>query len=293
MLESISIKSYAKLNLYLEITGKDSRNYHYLKTVMQSISLHDDLKFIVSDGEGINILCDKSEIPTDSSNLVWKAIEAFYDYTGLEKKSIDVMIKKKIPMMAGLAGGSSNAAAALHAMNRLYDNPLSVEQLCEIGGKIGSDIPFCVMGGTVLCEGFGEKLTPLNSIVPCSFIVVKPEEGISTPQAYMDFDSAEVTERPDFSLLKNGLENNNIFDICSGLYNDLDITCKVSSVSKIKNSLNQLGALNSMMTGSGSAVYGVFEDEESADKAADFLSNKYPLMGVYTPVNSGTEIIEQ
>ncbi|MGN1134090.1 MAG: 4-(cytidine 5'-diphospho)-2-C-methyl-D-erythritol kinase, partial [Oscillospiraceae bacterium] len=223
MLDSVSIKSYAKLNLYLEIKGKDSRNYHYLKTVMQSISLHDDLRFIVSDGEDINILCDKPEVPTDNKNLVWKAVEAFYDYTGLEKKSIDVMIKKQIPMMAGLAGGSSNAAAALQAMNRIYDNPLSTDQLCEIAGNLGSDIPFCVMGGTVLCEGFGEKLTALEPIAPCSFIVIKPEEGISTPQAYKDFDACDIAERPDFTVLENGLKNNNITEICSGLYNDLDV----------------------------------------------------------------------
>ncbi|MDE6149695.1 MAG: 4-(cytidine 5'-diphospho)-2-C-methyl-D-erythritol kinase, partial [Ruminococcus sp.] len=200
MSETIKIKSYAKLNLFLEITGKREDGYHLLKSVMQSVSLFDILEFSSSEGDGIEIVSDIKDIPLNEKNLIWKSIEAFYaNVKDIDRKKITVKLTKNIPAMAGMAGGSSNAAAALMAMNEIYYRPFSIYDLCQIGAKIGADVPFCIMGGTVLCEGIGDKMSRLPSLDNCCFVVVKPDVSISTPEAYNKFDNMQIDIKPDYS----------------------------------------------------------------------------------------------
>ena len=290
MNKSITLKSFAKLNLYLEITGKRDDGYHLLKSAMQSISLFDTLKFDLCDGDGIEILCNKSGVPTDEKNLIWKAIDAFYDKTGLEKSKIVCTLEKNIPSMAGMAGGSSNAAATLVAMNELYFRPLSVFELCEIGAKLGADIPFCINGGTVLCEGIGDKMTSINPVSDCCFLVVKPDVSVSTPEAYKRFDNMEIEQKPNFSCFMQGIEYKDIDLVSDSIYNSLEIACDLKEVNEIKQKMTEFGALNSMMTGSGSAVFGIFKSKEMAEKALTSFEN-YSFSGVYEPINKGVEII--
>ena len=291
MNKAVSLKSFAKLNLYLEITGKRDDGYHLLKSVMQSISLYDVLTFTLSPGNGIEIITDASGIPVDKSNLIWKAIDAFYSEANVEMGKVIVNLDKNIPSMAGMAGGSSKAAAALVAMNKLYDNPLTVDKLCQIGAKLGADVPFCIKGGTVLCEGIGDVMTDISSIPGCYFVVVKPDVSISTPEAYKKFDSINITEKPDFNSFVGGLDKNNINEAANNMYNSLEIACNLKEINEIKYQLCELGAVNSMMTGSGSAVFGVFTDRETAENAVGNFNN-HSFCGVFTPMNKGIEIID-
>ena len=289
MTKTLCIKSYAKLNLYLEITGRRDDGYHLLKSVMQSISLYDTLKFTLSEGEGIEIKSNVDSIPLDRKNLIWKAVEAFYDKVDIEQNRVIVELDKKIPSMAGMAGGSSNAAAALVAMNELYGTPLTVEQLCDIGVKLGADIPFCIKGGTVLCEGIGDVMSDMPTIADCYFVVVKPDVSVSTPEAYKKFDSMKISQIPDFSAFENSLKTADIELTAKNIYNSLDIACELKEVQQIKQKLIEYGADNAMMTGSGSAVFGIFTDEKIAYKALENF-NDYSFSGVFKPVNKGIEI---
>lgn len=290
MSKSVTVKSYAKLNLYLEITGRRDDGYHMLKSVMQSISLYDLLTFTLIEGEGIELICSADGIPLDKSNLIWKAIEAFYDAIQVERAKVTVKLEKNIPSMAGMAGGSSNAAAALAAMNQLYGEPLTLEQLCEVGATLGADVPFCIKGGTVLCEGVGDVMTDISSLPECYFAVVKPDVSVSTPEAYKRFDSMDIAEKPDFDSFMAGLENTDIKLTADKIYNSLEIACDLKEVESIKQQLIKAGALNAMMTGSGSAVFGIFSDIDSAENAVKGFGD-YLFSGVYKPVNKGIEIV--
>ncbi|MGN0601256.1 MAG: 4-(cytidine 5'-diphospho)-2-C-methyl-D-erythritol kinase [Oscillospiraceae bacterium] len=291
MNRSISVKSYAKLNLYLEITGKRDDGYHLLRSVMQSISLCDCLKFDFSEGSGIEIICNTAGIPLGEKNLVWKAINAFYNASGLSENKVTVLIEKNIPSMAGMAGGSSDAAAALTVMNEFYGKIFTQEQLCSIGAKLGADIPFCLKGGTVLCEGVGDIMTKIPSVPDCCFVVVKPDVSVSTPEAYKRFDNMETAESPDYDGFMSGLKNSDIISVSDNIYNSLEIACNLEEVNEIKDKLIEHGALNAMMTGSGSAVFGIFKDKITAENAVEHFSD-YSFSGVFMPFDKGVEIVD-
>lgn len=286
----LSAKSYAKLNLYLEISGKREDGYHLLRSVMQSVSLCDKLDFELSDGEGIYIESNVNNIPLDKSNLIWKSIEAFYSAVNVQRYKVSVKLEKNIPSMAGMAGGSSNAAAALLSMNKFYDNPLTVEELCKIAARLGADIPFCITGGTVLCEGIGDVMTKITSVPDCFFVVVKPDISISTPQAYKAFDRMTLTVKPNYAEFFNALNSRDIREVSKNMYNSLEVACDLHEINQIKEKLRSLGATNAMMTGSGSAVFGVFDDTQKAQNALKSL-DCYPFFGLYYPVNKGVEFV--
>lgn len=292
MTENVKVKSYAKLNLFLEITGKREDGYHLLNSVMQSVSLCDILEFSAVDGSGIEIISDVKGIPLDEKNLIWKSIEKFYDCAkDAERKKIIVRLQKNIPAMAGMAGGSSNAAAALVAMNEMYFRPFSVYELCKIGAEIGADVPFCIMGGTVLCRGIGDKMSRLPSLENCCFLVVKPDVSISTPEAYKKFDNMEITQKPDYDNFFEGLKNGNTDLMSVSMYNSLEYACGLKEIEEIKDKLIRCGALNAMMTGSGSAVFGVFDEVSDAENALSEFDN-YSFSGVFKPCNQGVEIVK-
>ena len=259
-------KAYAKLNLYLDITGRRADGYHDLKTVMQTIELYDILDFSLSDGTGIGLSCGREDVPCDDSNLVVKGIQAVLSYAYFQPGCrIDVRLTKNIPSQAGLGGGSADCAAAIRAMNTLFHLGMSADEMREAGAMCGADVPFLIEGGTALCEGIGERLTPLSPL-EAVFAVVKPSDAISTPQAYRLFDEKGVPNSGDYSRFEKALASG---DVSGALYNAFTETCGLDSVYSAIAKLKKFGALGAEMTGSGSACFGIFPDEESAKKAVE------------------------
>ncbi len=292
MNKSVKIKAYGKLNLFLDITGVRDDGYHLLKTVMQSVSVFDLLTFEMSDGSGIELICDYPGFPLDNHNLIWKAIEAFLEFTNTKlDKKITVNIQKNIPSMAGMAGGSSDCAAALVAMNHLFDKNFNIETLCQIGVNLGADVPFTLTGGTVLCEGIGEKLTILPTPNNLYFAVVKPEVSISTPQAYKIYDTCEHQDKKIYSDFEIALEENNTEKISHSIFNALEVAADFNEISKAKDDMIRFGALNSMMTGSGSAVFGIFKNENDAKKCLGNMDN-FDFKKVLRTMDHGWEILK-
>ncbi len=270
-------KAYAKINLYLDVIKKRDDGFHDIKSIMQSISLCDDIQISLSERSDDRIECNVKNIPTDSSNLVIKAANAYRNET---KKDFGANIKidKKIPSSAGLAGGSSDAAATLRILNKLNPEPLDEAKMLEIAASIGSDVPFCYVGGTVLCESRGEILTRLEDSPRLHVVVAIKGEGVSTPKAYRDIDEiygdfSSVRDGGKLQIILNGLLKKDKELICAGTYNIFESVVERERpyVNLIKGIMYSNGALGSMMSGSGPSVYGVFPDEASSEKAYNEL----------------------
>ncbi len=259
-------KAYAKLNLYLDITRKRADGYHDLKTVMQTIDLYDTLEFTLSDGVGIELTCDREDVPCDDSNLICKGIQAVLSYAYFQPGcKISVHLTKRIPSQAGMGGGSADCAAAIRAMNTLFHRRMTADEMREVGEMCGADVPFLIEGGTALCEGIGERLTPLEPL-NAVFAVVKPADAISTPQAYRLFDEKGTPNAGDYARFEKALAGG-AAAVSGALYNAFTETCGLVSVSSAIAKLKKYGALGAEMTGSGSACFGIFENEEKAEKA--------------------------
>ena len=247
-------KAYAKINLSLDIVGVRDDGYHLIKTVMQSISLHDVVGVEKTEG-GITISCSDPTVPCDEKNIVYKCAKKFFEHTKKEF-GIHIDIQKNIPSQAGLGGGSADGAAVLVILNRLCGNPLCTEELCKIGAKVGADIPFCIVGGCVLCEGIGEVLTPIDSKVNLDLCIVKPEFGVSTVEAYKAFDNAEIHEHPNTDLVLSALESGDKNTLVKNFVNVLEMDKRID---EIKKELVDSGAVSACMSGSGSAVFAVID----------------------------------
>ncbi len=292
MSDSITLKAYGKLNLLLDIVGKLSNGYHTLKSVFQSVSVYDLVTVELVDGDKILIECDDKNVPTDSSNLVYKACERFFEFAQIAPCGVKITIEKHIPAMAGMAGGSSDCAATLVALDKLLHTNFSVDALCDIGVKLGADVPFCLTGGTVLCEGIGEIMTRLPDLKNCYFAVVKPDLCISTPESYKKFDSMVITEKSKTDDMIAGLVVGNIDTVSNCLYNALEISSDYEEIKNLKKSMLENGALGSLMTGSGSAVFGVYHAKREADACVKKLKKEYPFAEVVKPVDKGWEILD-
>ncbi len=269
-MEELHLKSYAKVNLALEVLYKREDGYHEIDSIMQQIDLCDELVFIEKD-EGITIESNSSEVPLDSSNLVYKAWEIMKEFSGIDN-GISIRIDKKIPIAAGLAGGSSNAAATLRAINQLWNLKLSEEELREIGVRIGADIPFCIMGGTARAKGIGEKLTRLESFNDKCILIANPGIRIASAYAYSKLDLDGEKYEP--TKLIESMERNDLIGVSAKLYNRLEkaIIAENPIIRTIKDMMNANGALGSLMSGSGSTVFGIFDDEEKMEFANKKLS---------------------
>ena len=184
--------AFAKLNLTLDVLGKREDGYHDIKSVMQTISIRDDIEIDVGTGKPWCLKCDKEGVPTDERNLAWKAAKVFFDAVKQDPDGLEIRITKRIPSQAGMGGGSADAAAVLRALNRHYEYPFSVGALAELGAQIGSDVPFCVVCGTAMAEGRGEKLRKLADMPDCIFVVCKPQFSISTPDLFRKIDEKEI-----------------------------------------------------------------------------------------------------
>ena len=272
---TLAESAFAKINLTLDVLQKRNDGYHDLQSVMQTISLCDDLEIAVDTGKPWKLSCDAEGIPCDEKNLAWKAARVYFDRIGKEPDGIEIRIRKRIPSEAGLAGGSADAAAVLRALNRGADAPLPINELCNLGAQVGSDVPFCVLGGTALAEGRGERLKKLPDAPEMHLVVCKPPLAFSTPELYRRLDSIEIGKRPDTDAMLTALQNGSREDIAAQLCNVFEQTLSdYPEIEQIKAELSAHGALGAMMTGSGSAVFGIFRCPNCAKAAYEAMKDR-------------------
>ena len=283
-----TVRAYAaaKLNLTLDILGHREDGYHLLDMVMQTVSIYDTLLVTAEEDGGILTVCDSAGVPCDESNTVHKAVRAFFDYIKIPGESVRIHIAKRIPAQAGLAGGSADAAAVLRALNGMYGAGLTTEQLCEIGLSVGADVPFCIRGGTMRAEGIGELLTPAPKMPTCFFVVCKPPVGVDTAGAYALSDGGVFVPHRRTPEMLRVLEAGELGGVCAALGNDFEDILQLRQVSELKERLLALGALGACMTGSGSAVYGVFARRIEAEACRAALIPQYRHVFVCEPVGS-------
>ena len=278
--------AFAKVNLTLDVLGKREDGYHDLQSVMQTISIRDDVEIDVGTGKPWVLECSREDIPCGPENLAWKAAKVFCDSLKIDPNGLAIRITKRIPTGAGLGGGSADAAAVLRALNRHFDSPLSILALAELGARVGSDVPFCVSGGTALAEGRGERLTALPALPDCWIVLCKPEFGIPTPALFTLADAGTPKNRPDIDGMIRALSAGDLDGVAARLCNVFEefLPEEYHEVFHIKNRLLELGALNAAMSGSGPTVFGIFREETAAKAALTALKQRYPQTYLAKPV---------
>jgi len=278
--------AFAKLNLTLDVLGKRDDGYHDLKSVMQTISIRDDIEIDLDTGKPWKLLCTNDSIPCNEKNLAWKAAEVFFETINADPNGIEIRITKRIPTEAGLGGGSADAAAVLRALNKHYNNPLSIFALAELGARVGSDVPFCTLCGTAMVEGRGERLRKLPDMPDCVFVVCKPDFSSSTPELYKKLDASVISKRPDNQAMESALLAGDLGRVCENVYNVFDpvVTADHLELNYIKSIFNSYGAIAYQMTGSGSACFAVVPDFEFAAVICNMLRENYPQVFIAKPV---------
>lgn len=278
--------AFAKLNLTLDVLGKREDGYHDLQSVMQAISIRDDVEIDVGTGKPWKLLCSVEGIPTDERNLAWKAAKVYFDTVKKDPDGLEIRILKRIPAQAGMGGGSADAAAVLRALNRHYGEPLSIMALAELGSLVGSDVPFCVLCGTAMVEGRGERLRKLPDIPECVFVVCKPDFSVSTPELYKKIDSVAIAHRPDNKAMESALLEGSLEKVAQNVYNVFDpiVTQDHLELNYIKSIFNSYGALGFQMTGSGSACFAIMPSFEHAAVVCNMLKDNYPQVYIAMPV---------
>lgn len=278
--------AFAKLNLTLDVLGKREDGYHDLQSVMQSISIRDDIEIDIGTGKPWKLLCSEEGIPTDERNLAWKAAKVYCDALNKDPEGLEIRILKRIPSGAGMGGGSADAAAVLRALNRHYGEPLSVFALAELGAQVGSDVPFCVLCGTAMVEGRGERLRKLPDMPDCIFVVVKPEFSVSTPELYKKIDEVAIAKRPDNQAMESALLAGDLLKVSHNLCNVFDpvVTAEHLELNYIKSLFHQYGAVGYQMTGSGSAVFAIVSEFEIAAVICNMLKDNYEKVYIAKPV---------
>lgn len=278
--------AFAKLNLTLDVLGKREDGYHDIKSIMQTISIRDDVEIDVGTGEPWTLECSQEGIPTDERNLAWKAAKVYCDSLKKDPNGLTIRITKRIPSGAGMGGGSADAAAVLRALNRHYGSPLSILALAELGAQVGSDVPFCVLCGTAMCEGRGELLRKLPDMPDCVFVVCKPDFSVSTPELYKKIDQVAIPKHPDHMAMESALLAGDVAKVADLIYNVFDpvVTADHLEINYIKSICNSYGALGMQMTGSGSAVYAIMPSFEYAAVVCNMLKDNYPNVFIAKPV---------
>ncbi|ARP50018.1 MULTISPECIES: 4-(cytidine 5'-diphospho)-2-C-methyl-D-erythritol kinase [Caproicibacterium] len=284
--------AFAKLNLSLDITGRRVDGYHLLSMVNVSISLHDTLSFS-RGGEGLQVLCKPDSalsavpgapnVPEGKDNLVFRAAEVFFQLSGIQDQDVCIAVQKRIPSQAGLGGGSADAAAALRGLCRLYGCAIPAPRLCRAAESIGADVPFCVQGGTARVEGIGEQLTELPALPPCWFVVCKPAAGISTAMAYRRADEDGLPPQRGTPRVEAALRRGSLAAVGQSLCNAFQTLIPLPETADIRARLLRAGALGACMTGSGSAVFGLFCTKPTAQKALEEVQQKYPCAFLCIP----------
>ncbi len=280
-------EAFAKINLTLDVLFLRPDGYHEVDMVMQSVSLADSLTITPRDETGLSLQSGRSDLPTDDGNLAMRAARCFLKAIGNEEQGLILELHKRIPVCAGTAGGSSDAAAVLRALNRMFGQPFSQQQLQSLGEAIGSDVPYCVLGGTARAQGRGEVLTTLPSLPPCWIVLCKPDFGISTPELFRRIDAVPAQYHPDTEGMLAALAAQDLSQIAQKLGNAFEAVLPQAAqnqVQAIKNRLKDCGALGACMSGTGPTVFGIFEQERAAKEAVLALTQTYAEVFFTQPV---------
>lgn len=273
-MNELTLKAYAKINLGLDVVRRLENGYHEVKMVMQTVGIHDTLTFEKTK-EGIVITTDSGELPTNENNLIYRAAKLLMEAKQVQG-GVKIHLAKEIPIAAGMAGGSTDAAATFKGVNELYRLGCSKQELMELGVKVGADVPYCIMGGTALAEGIGEILTPLTAPPDCRVLVAKPDINVSTKYVYEHLDAAGVAKHPDIDGMVDALRRSDLQGIMERMENVLE-TVTVDAhpiITTIKERMLKLGAGRSLMSGSGPTVFGIFTDEEKALNAYEIMKRE-------------------
>lgn len=277
-MRELQLRAYGKINLGLDVVRKREDGYHELRMIMQTVGLYDELKMKVIPEDEIRLSVNLSFLPTNENNLICKAIAMVKQEFGIQE-GIEARLEKRIPVAAGMAGGSSDAAAALVGMNRLFRLGLSKKQLMEYGVRLGADVPYCVMRGTALSEGIGEILTPLPPMPSCYILLAKPGISVSTKYVYQNLKANELTDHPDIDGIVDSLKNGDLQGICDRLGNVLEtVTIRDHPmIDEIKTFLIEQGASGALMSGSGPTIFGIFQKKSTARKALENM-RQFPFI---------------
>lgn len=281
-MDQMELKALGKINLGLDVLGRRPNGYHDVRMVMQTVYLYDKIRMKKTKKPGIELQTNLFFLPVNENNLAYRAAKLLMDEFQIEE-GVKIDLEKHIPVAAGMAGGSSNAAAVLFGMNRMFDLGLSQKELMERGVTLGADVPYCVMRGTVLAEGIGEILTPLSPMPKCYVLLAKPGISVSTKLVYEKLDSHELTDHPDIDGIIEGLDEADVYKVASRMGNILErVTIgEYPVIEEIKEIMKAEGALNAMMSGSGPTVFGIFDDKKKARLAADKIKTKDIAKQVY------------
>ena len=285
---SVTVLAPAKLNLSLDVVGTLPNGYHDLDMVMQTIDLYE--KITLRRSNDLSLTLPGSFVPVNDKNTAVKAALAFFDYTGL-LAGVDMTIYKRVPVRAGMAGGSADAAAVLVGMNALYGARLSMSELCALGAKIGADVPFALMGGTCRVQGVGDFLKALPPCPECWFTVVMPDYGVSTPEAFAAYDRVGSSIHPDCEAQEAAIRAGDLDALCAAAGNALEECSGAKDTNAIKALLKDHGAVTALMTGSGAAVFGVFRDEASAQAAVAAARQRWKQVYLARPDRGGARVI--
>ena len=274
-MNQIELKALAKINLGLDVLGRRENGYHDVRMIMQSVYLYDEVKLEKTEGPGMGVVSNLSFLPTGEGNIAYKAAQLLKDEFQIDE-GIKITLNKHIPVAAGLAGGSSNAAAVHFGVNRIFRLGLSKRDLMERGVRLGADVPYCIMRGTVLAEGIGEELSVLPPMPKCTVLIAKPPVSVSTKVVYEALDAKEITDHPDIDGIIEGLKDNSLEKVASCMGNVLEqVTVPMHPViDQIKREMKEAGALNAMMSGSGPAVFGLFKTRTAAREAQRRIREK-------------------
>lgn len=291
-MKTVKVKCPAKLNLYLDITHRMPNGYHIMEMVMQAVNLFDTVYLTLNDTGEISLSMEDSAIPADSTNIAWRCARQLLDETR-SKHGVDIRIHKEIPAQAGLGGGSADGAGVLVGLNALLGSPLRRERLGELGARIGADIPFCILGGTAVVRGYGEILEALEPLEPFRILIAKPETGIPTAECFARYDALKKPLGiPGIPPMKQAVLSGDFSKVCAALYNALEEAVDLPEVRDIRQIMLDAGAGGSLMTGSGSAVFGLFPRSDQLESAARALKKRGYFVRRCSPVEYGATITE-
>lgn len=286
----LKIEANAKINLFLDILGKFDSGYHSLFMVMQSVSLADTVTLEITGNGKTEIVCSDSSLPCDRRNLAYKAADAFFDAAGIRNEGLRISIDKRIPFAAGLAGGSADAAAVINGLDRLLATELPREKLLAAGLSVGSDVPFCMTGGTMLVQNLGDVLSPLPALASCYCVLIKPDYPVSTAQAYGAYDKAKHIYHPNCVNMLHCAASGDTAGICANAGNVFEQVVEVYERVEIKAIMRRHNALMCQMSGSGPTVFGLFEQKSAADACARELKKLSDDVFVCSTATAGTVI---
>lgn len=286
-MKTVEVIAPAKLNLSLDITGVDNKGYHLLDMIMQTVSVFERITLTKQDT--ITIKSNARYIPVDEKNTAVKAAVKFFEYTGVNG-GVNIYIKKNVPIKAGMAGGSADAAGVIVGLNYLYNTSLSLDEMCKVGLMVGSDVPFMIKGGTKRVQGTGDIILPAPELKNCYFVICMPANGVPTPKAFAAYDTMGKSLHVETDKLLHAIKANDLPQVAQYMANDLEKAAESPDTVPLKEKLISLGALGSTMTGSGAAVFGLFDNEEIAVAAMEYFKGRVKSVFLARPVSFGANI---